>query len=109
METLKIDGLTFEISEPFVIDETEMRTGNDVRIEVSKHFVVYTSTENMSVYWDEDEDVFKIYTGLEHVNLFVSKEVAEKVAEFLKIPRWAYDLYNNVLTLKNGEWTYTEI
>lgn len=109
MNTLKIDSLTFEVQEPLVIDELESRTGKDVRIEVSKHFVVYTSTENMSVYWDEEEEVFKIYTGLEHVNLFVSKEVAEKVAKFLDIPKWAYDLYNNIVTLKNGEWIYTEI
>ncbi|MDI5854078.1 hypothetical protein [Shewanella xiamenensis] len=109
MNTLTIDGLTFEINEPVVLDATEVRTGNDIRIVVSKHLVTYARSEDMSVYWDEDENLFKIYTGKEGLELYVSKEVAEEVAKFLEIPRWAYDLYNNVVTLKDGEWIYTEI
>ncbi|WAX22042.1 hypothetical protein spd_00010 [Shewanella phage Dolos] len=109
MNTLKIDGLTFEINEPTVINETVIDTEKNVRIEVSKHFVVYTSIENMSVYWDEENDLFKIYTGVENVELFVNKEVAEKAAEFLNITKWAYDNYDNIVTLQNGEWVYTEI
>ncbi|MDH0448716.1 hypothetical protein [Shewanella sp. GD04112] len=101
MNTLNIDGL--------VIEKSEFMGVAEARIEVSKHLALHSRIEEMSMYWDEENETFKLITGIERAELFLSKEVAEKIAEFLKIPKWAYDNYDNVVTLKDGEWIYTEI
>jgi len=101
MNTLTIDGL--------VIEKSEFMGVPEARIEVSKHLALHSKIEEMSMYWDEEDETFKLITGIARAELFLSKEVAEKIAEFLNLTKWAYDNYDNVVTLKNGEWIYTEI
>lgn len=101
MNTLKIDGL--------VIEKSEFMGVPEARIEVSKHLTLYSRIEEMSMYWNEEDESFQLITGIERASLFLEKEVAEKITEFLNIPKWAYDNYDNVVTLIDGEWIYTEI
>lgn len=101
MNTLEIDGLEIEKSEFMGVAEA--------RVKVSKHLALHTKIKEMSVYWDEEDDVFKLMTGIPRAELYLDKEVAEKIAEFLNLTKWAYDNYDNIVTLQNGEWIYTEI
>jgi len=101
MNTLKIDGL--------VVEKSEFMGVQEARIEVSKHLALHTKIEKMSMYWDEENETYILMTGIEKASLFLTKEVAEKIAEFLNLTKWAYDNYDNIVTLKNGEWIYTEI
>lgn len=101
MKTLNIDGLAIEKSEFMGVPEA--------RIEVSKHLALNSKIEDLSIYWNEEDELFLLETGLKGINFSLDKEVAEEIAEFLGLTKWAYDNYDNVVTLQNGEWVYTEI
>ena len=98
METLNIDGL--------VIEKSEFMGVKEARIEISKHLALHTKIKDMTMYWNEEDDSYMLLTGIERATLCLEKEIAEEIAAFLGIPKWAYDKYDNVVVLKNGEWTY---
>lgn len=101
MNTLKIDGLE--------IEKSEFEGVPEARIVVSKHMIIYSKIKDLSIYWNEEDELFLLETGLKGVNFSLDKDVAEKIAEFLNITKWSYDNYDNIVTFKNGEWIYTEI
>lgn len=101
METLNIDGL--------VIEKSEFMGVKEARIIVSKHMIICSKIKDLSIYWNEEDELFLLETGLKGVNFSLDKNIAEKIAEFLNIKKWAWDEYDNIVELKNGEWTYTEI
>lgn len=98
METLKIDSLEIEKSEFEGVPET--------RIVVSRHMIIYSKIKDLSIYWNEEDELFLLETGLKGVNFYLDKDVAEKIAEFLNIKKWAWDEYNNIVTFKDGKWSY---
>ncbi|MDH1316661.1 hypothetical protein N5C36_21565 [Shewanella xiamenensis] len=101
METLTIDGLE--------IEKSEFQGVPEARIVVSKHMIICSKIKDLSIYWNEEDELFLLETGLKGVNFSLNKEIAEKIAEFLNIKKWAWDEYDNVVIYKDGEWTYTEI
>ncbi|MCU8107436.1 hypothetical protein L5M38_23380 [Shewanella sp. SM101] len=101
METLNIDGLE--------IEKSEFEGVPEARIVVSKHMIIYSKIKDLSIYWNEEDELFLLETGLKGVNFSLDKDVAEKIAEFLDLTKWAYDDYDNVMIYNNGKWTYTEI
>lgn len=101
METIKIDGLE--------IEKSEFEGVPEARIVVSKHMVLHTKISEMSIYWYEEDELFKLITGIKGTELYLDKDVAEKIAEFLDLTKWAYDDYDNVVIYNDNEWTYTEI
>ena len=101
METLNIDGLE--------IAKGEFQGVPEARIVVRKHMVLNTKISEMSIYWCEEDEIFKLITGIKGAELYLDKDVAEKIAEFLDLTKWAYDDYDNVVIYNDGEWTYTEI
>ena len=101
METLNIDGLE--------IEKTIFKGEIEVRIAISKHMILHTKTKDMSMYWNEEDESYMLLTGIERATLYLEKEIAEEIATFLSITKWACDKYDNVVVFKKGEWTYKEI
>lgn len=98
MKTLNIDGLE--------IEKSEFEGEKEARIVVSKHMIICTKIKDLSIYWNEEDELFLLETGLKGINFSLDKEVAEKIAEFLNIEKWAWDENDNIVTFYNGEWSY---